>query len=112
MGEAMLVILFRSRLTAEAGQDYESLGADMEALIRENPGYLAHKYYQAEDGERLTLVWFRDAESLKAWREFPPHAEAQRRGRERWYESYTMEVAQVVRTSKFQRAGEGPAEPS
>jgi heme-degrading monooxygenase HmoA len=112
MGEAMLVILFRSRLTAEAGQDYQSLGADMEALIRENPGYLAHKYYQAEDGERLTLVWFRDAESLKAWREFPPHAEAQRRGRERWYESYTMEVAQVVRTSKFQRSGEGPAEPS
>ncbi len=110
-GDAMLVILFRSRLTAEAGEDYQSLGAEMEALIRENPGYLAHKYYLAEDGERLTLVWFRDADSLKSWRELPPHADAQRRGRQRWYDWYTMEVAEIVRTSKFQRSDERPVEP-
>jgi len=111
-GSAMLVILFRSRLTAEAGEDYQSLGADMEALVRENPGYLAHKYYQAEDGERLTLVWFHDAESLRVWRELPAHAEAQRRGRQRWYEYYTMEVAEIVRTSKFLRPGDPASERS
>ena len=37
----------------------------------------------------------------------PRHAEAQRRGRERWYEFYEMEVAEVIRTSRFRR-GESP----
>jgi heme-degrading monooxygenase HmoA len=101
----MILIAFRSRLTAEAGEDYQSLGDELEHLVRENPGYVAHKYYQAEDGERLTMVWFRDEQSLKAWKTLPRHAEAQHRGRERWYEHYTMEVAQVLRTSVFQRPG-------
>lgn len=101
----MLVILFRSRLTPAAGADYQSFDAELEGLVKQNPGYVSHKGYQAADGERLTLVWFKDEESLRAWRTLPRHAEAQRRGREAWYEHYTMDVAQVVRSSRFQRSG-------
>lgn len=101
----MIVILFRSRLTSEAGADYQSLDAELEGLVKENPGYVSHKGYQAADGERLTLVWFKDSESLRAWKMLPRHAEAQRRGRERWYEHYTLDVAEVVRTTRFQRPG-------
>ena len=100
----MVVILFRSRLTPEAGQDYQELDAELERLVRDQPGYVTHKGYGAADGERLTLVWFRDQESLRAWKMLPRHLEAQRRGRERWYQSYEMEVAEIVRTSSFKRA--------
>ena len=98
-----MVILFRSRLTAEAGQDYTELAAEMDRLVHDQPGYVTHKAYLAEDGERLTLVWFRDQESLRSWKMQPRHLEAQRRGRERWYQFYEMEVAEVVRTSSFKR---------
>jgi len=100
----MVVILFRSRLTPEAGQDYQELDAELERLVRDQPGYVTHKSYGAADGERLTLVWFRDQESLRAWKIQPRHLEAQRRGRERWYQFYEMEVAEIVRTSSFKRA--------
>jgi len=103
----MVLISFRSRLTPAAGEDYQGLAAELDALVRGQDGYLAHKAYQAEDGERLTLVWFRDQESLRSWKMLPRHLEAQRRGRERWYEFYEMEVAEVVRTSRFRR-GESP----
>jgi len=106
----MIVILFRSRLTSAAGADYQALDAELEGLAKDNPGYVSHKGYQAPDGERLTLVWFKDEESLKAWKAHPRHAEAQRRGRERWYEHYTLDVAQVVRTTRFQKPG-GAAPP-
>lgn len=102
----MVVILFRSRLTSQAGQDYQDLDAELEHLVLAQPGYLGHKGYQAADGERLTLVWFRDQESLRAWKMLPRHLEAQRRGRERWYEHYEMDVAEVVRSSHFRRSGE------
>jgi heme-degrading monooxygenase HmoA len=99
----MVLISFRSRLTPEAGEDYQAMDAELEARVREQPGYVAHRSYKAADGERLTLVWFRDQESLRSWKTLPRHAEAQRRGRERWYEFYEMEVAEIVRTSSFRR---------
>ena len=103
----MVVILFRSRLTSEAGEDYQQLDAELEHLVRDQPGYVTHKSYTAGDGERLTLVWFKDVESLQSWKMQPRHLEAQCRGRERWYQYYEMEVAEVVRTSSFRRPGAG-----
>ena len=99
----MVLISFRSRLTPEAGEDYQAMDAELEARVREQPGYVNHRSYKAADGERLTLVWFRDQESLRSWKMHPRHLEAQRRGRERWYEFYEMEVAEIVRTSSFRR---------
>ena len=67
------------------------------------------KQVTAADGERLTIVRWRDLESLQRWREDPRHRAAQERGRERWYEYYVSEVAEVVRESRFVRPA-APAE--
>jgi len=75
----------------------------MRTLVQENPGFIDVKNYTSEDGERLTLVWFKDKESLRAWRELPAHREAQSTGRKKWYEYYKMDVATVERTSSFER---------
>jgi heme-degrading monooxygenase HmoA len=61
------------------------------------------KSYTGEDGERLTIVWWKDAETLRRWREDPRHRVAQETGRRLWYEYYAMEVAEVVRESRFTR---------
>jgi heme-degrading monooxygenase HmoA len=37
---------------------------------------------KADDGERLTVVWWEDEETLKAWREQVRHRVAQQTGRE------------------------------
>jgi heme-degrading monooxygenase HmoA len=100
----MEVILFRSRLTEEAGDDYVKMDQHLEGLVKNNPGFIEAKSYKAADGERLTIVWFRDAESLKQWRELADHKAAQNRGREKWYEFYKMDVATVTRSSSFDRA--------
>lgn len=82
----MLIIIFRSKLTAQAGEDYQAMNAEMESLVRQNPGFI--------DVE----------ESLREWRNLMRHREAQKTGRAKWYEYYEMEVASVVRTSSFARA--------
>ena len=99
----MLVILFRSRLTEAAGADYVAMDQELEAVAREAPGFVDVKAYVAEDGERLTVVRWRDAESLRAWREQARHREAQRMGRASWYREYHIEVAEVVREADFAR---------
>ena len=46
----MVIIIFRSRLTPAAGQDYQDLDAELERLVHEQSGYVAHKSYRATDG--------------------------------------------------------------
>jgi heme-degrading monooxygenase HmoA len=99
----MEVILFRSKLTPEAGVDYDAMDAELQALVAQNPGFIRAKSYSAADGERLTVVWWRDQESLRDWRHLARHREAQETGRSRWYQYYEMEVATVTRTRSFAR---------
>ena len=98
-----LVILFRSKLTAQAGEDYQAMNAEMETLVRQNPGFVDVKSYTAADGERLTVVWWRDEESLGEWRNQMRHREAQNIGRQKWYEYYDTDVATIIRSRSFVR---------
>ena len=93
--------LFRSRLTAQAGDDYTAMSAEMLERAKTYPGFVAMKSFKADDGERLTVVWWESDELQAAWRQDERHREAQRKGRERWYHYYHVEVATVLREHQF-----------
>jgi heme-degrading monooxygenase HmoA len=99
----MVVVLFRSRLTEAAGDDYADMAAEMVAAARTMPGFIDVKGFTAPDGERMTIVHWQDLETMKAWRDHARHREAKRLGRERWYANYTIEIAEVVQTREFRR---------
>jgi heme-degrading monooxygenase HmoA len=99
----MLVILFRSKLTAQAGNDYQSMGEQMLAHARTQPGFVDYKRYETEDGERLTVVWWKDEVSLEAWRNDAMHRTAKKLGRDKWYEDYHIEIAKVFHEASFDR---------
>jgi heme-degrading monooxygenase HmoA len=101
--EPQQIILFRSKLTSEAGKDYQAMDTELGALVRENPGFVDVKSYAAEDGERLTVVWWRDEKSLSDWRNLMRHREAQNTGRQKWYQYYKMDVATITRSKNFER---------
>jgi|SRR5271154_3035308 len=100
----MIVVVFRSRLTPEAGTDYGKMAEEMTATAEGMPGFIEVKSFTAEDGERLTLVWWEDRETLAAWRNHPRHQIAQENGRTKWYEYYKIEVAEVIRNGVFERS--------
>jgi len=99
----MIVVVFRSRLDPAAGEDYEATSARMDALAINMPGYIAHKSFAADDGERLTLVEFESEETVAAWRGHPEHVEAQRKGRSTFYTEFRLTVCDVLREQRFKR---------
>ena len=99
----MMVILFRSKLTAAAGDDYARMAAEMDGHARTFPGFVDVKSFTAADGERLTVVWWQDEETLRVWATDARHRVAQSTGRQQWYGYYRMDVAQIVRVSNFDR---------
>jgi heme-degrading monooxygenase HmoA len=103
----MIVILFRSRLSGEAGEEYAETADRMLALARAMPGFISFQRFTAEDGERLSVIEFDSAEHLAAWREHPEHRRAQARGREKFYTEYRLTVAETVRDYGFKRDGAG-----
>ncbi|MBB5159823.1 antibiotic biosynthesis monooxygenase family protein [Saccharopolyspora phatthalungensis] len=109
----MLVILFRSRLTDEAGEDFSLLEEHLMQRVQAMPesGFVKLKSYQADDGERLAVVWWRDRESLERWRTDPEHRQAQHLGRTRWFASYELEIAEVLRSSSVTHDSTGELSP-
>ena len=77
---------------------------EMLVRARKYPGFVAMKSFTADDGERLTVVWWENDELQSAWRRDARHREAQKLGRERWYHYYHIEVAEVMREQQFTRA--------
>ena len=100
-----VVTVFRSRLSADHLQEYSETAARMDELARSMPGYVEHKAFTAEDGERVTLVTFADRASHDAWRTHAEHRLAQRRGKEAFYEAYSLQVADVTGVSSLGGGG-------
>lgn len=100
-GNDMIVTIFRSRLRDEARDEYMALAPRMSELAKCMPGYLSHKVFVAEDGERVTVVEFKDQESQKAWASQMEHVAAKQRGREAFYAEYAIQVCEVLRESRF-----------
>ena len=96
-----IVTVFRSRLRADADPGYSEHAARMSDLAPTMPGYVEHKSFTADDGERVTLVTFEDQASQDAWRFQSDHVAAQRAGVASYYETYSLQVATVEKVSGF-----------
>jgi heme-degrading monooxygenase HmoA len=102
-GLPMIVTVFRSRLRPDMREEYVDLAGRMAEIARTMPGYISHKGFFADDGERVTVVEFESEEAMRGWRMHPEHRAAQKLGRERYYETYSVQVCEVVRESRFRR---------
>lgn len=98
----MVVVIFRSRMRSDPGPDYERTAGRMLELARGMPGFVSFQHYEAEDGERVSLIEFESDEALRAWRQHPEHREAQRRGRADWYAWFRLTTCAPLRETVFQ----------
>lgn len=97
----MVVTVFRSRLKPGAMDEYLEWAQRMAAIARTMPGYVSHKGFTAEDGERVTIVEFADEQSQRAWAMQAQHVEAKKKGRADFYAEYKLQICTVVRESAF-----------
>lgn len=95
----MIVTVFRSRLDAASLDEYKQVAARMSMLAAAVPGYISHKGFTADDGERVTIVEFASEDGLQAWARHPEHVEAKKQGRSLFFTEYRVQVCKVVRDS-------------
>lgn len=103
-----IVTVFRNRLREDNREAYAEHAARMSELARSMPGYVEHKTFTADDGERVTLATFADRESQERWARDPEHRAAQRAGVESYYEEYSISVGEVDRAHAWERGTLSP----
>ena len=97
----MIITVFRSRLRPGVRDEYAAWVERMNELARTMPGYISHKGFFADDGERVTIVEFEHEEGLRAWRTNREHIAAQKLAREKYYTEYSVQICTLDRESKF-----------
>ena len=97
----MIVTVFRSRLNPESQEEYMQWAARMSELATTIPGYISHKGFVAQDGERVTIVEFETEEAMRIWATHPEHVAAKKKGRKTFFTEYQIQVCSVKRDSSF-----------
>jgi heme-degrading monooxygenase HmoA len=102
-----VAVIFSSQRTAAEPEQYGAMAQRMVELAQTMPGFLGIESVRA-DGFGITVAYFTDEEAVRRWREHPEHLEAQRLGRERWYERFELRVCRVERAYGFKKSVEMP----
>ena len=98
----MIVIVVRNRLVPGVQDEYGPVAMEMSELARRMPGYISHKGFVAEDGERVTIVEFESEEALQEWKVDPRHLEAKRLGFTKFYTAIRYQICQVISTRSWE----------
>ena len=106
----MIITIFRSRLDPAQETSYAAMSKAMAALVNAMPGLISYKSFEAKDGERVTIVEFADEASHDAWRDQPQHRQAMALGKSTFYETYKVQVCELLRESSYARDAQAPIE--
>ena len=93
-----VAVIFHSVRRAVDDEAYAEMAERMNVLAAQQPGYLGVRSVRdPQTREGISVSYWRDDASARAWKSVAEHLEAQRRGREEWYAEYDVIVAEVVR---------------
>ncbi len=87
-------VIFTSTRT-DADNGYASTADRMFELAGQQPGFLGVESAHEELG--ITVSYWKDLQSIKNWKANIEHRQAQKQGRERWYEDFRIRIAKVER---------------
>jgi len=98
-------VIFTS-LRTEGDDGYAEMARRMLELAAVQPGFLGVE--SAREGLGITVSYWQDEESIRAWKAVAEHRLAQKLGRERWYRAYHTRVARVERAYGHRRPADPP----
>jgi len=95
-------VIFTSQRVMGDGSDdhgYGLMAQRMVDLAAQQPGYLGVESARGADGLGITVSYWKDLESIAAWKGNSQHRVAQGTGKARWYADFSLRIARVERQS-------------
>lgn len=104
----MKVVLFRTRLredidAAAYQATFERMLEDVSAIS----GFRGIEGFSGEDGSELAVAWFDSDEALAEWKWHPDHLVVQEQGRQEFFTSYEITIADTDRQYGWPQTANG-----
>jgi len=93
-------VIFTS-IQTETIDGYAEMAEKMEALAKQQPGYLGME--SARNTIGITVSYWESLEAIKRWKQQAEHLEAQKKGRNDWYKWYHARICKVEREYRFEK---------
>ena len=91
----MYAVIFRATIR-QFNEEYFSLAAELRELAQQKYGCLEFISFSEDDQEVAISYWKNEADIL-AWKQDAKHLDAQQKGRNQWYDNYSVEIVEVLR---------------
>ncbi len=103
----MIAVLFEADIVPAKQDRYLQLAAELKPLLAGIDGFIAIERFQSltTQGKILSLSWWKDEDSVLAWKKNVFHKAAQAEGRESIFSFYRIRIAQVVRDYSSETRG-------
>jgi len=91
----MYAVIFKAT-TTKLDNEYRQTAKRMRQLATEKYG--CKDFTSVTEGDKeISISYWGSQEQIKAWKSDPEHVLAQQKGRSKWYRSYHVQVAEVIR---------------
>lgn len=91
-------VIFTSVKNTEDNGYYE-MAEKMLTLAKQQEGFLGAESAREDIG--ITVSYWKNLESIKAWKNNSQHLEAQYKGRQQWYKAFKTRICKVERDYDF-----------
>jgi heme-degrading monooxygenase HmoA len=88
-------VIFTSIRTDIEHEEYTKMATEMENAVKSANGFLGME--SARDTIGITVSYWKDLESIRAWKAHQAHLEAQQLGKSKWYSAYKTRICKVER---------------
>jgi heme-degrading monooxygenase HmoA len=108
----VIVVIFEVWPIEGRAQEYFDLAAALKADLEKIDGFVSVERFESltTKGKYLSLSFWRDEESVRAWRSLEGHRNAQTQGREHVFADYRIRVADVLRDYGMTERRDAPAD--
>jgi len=87
-------VIFTSTRT-EGDNGYADMANRMVELAQQQPGFLGIESAREDVG--ITVSYWADLDSIRSWKANSEHLDAQKTGRQSWYNSFKVRISKVER---------------
>ena len=100
----MMIVIIEFKMRAGAESQFEIALKHMQEQVKQYDGFLGEAPCCSLDDEKkfVTLFYWRDRESIKAWREDPEHLKTQQLCREKIFAWYKIRVYELEREYEWE----------
>jgi len=106
----MIAVIFEVRIKEGKQEEYLQIAARLREHLVKVDGFISIERFSSlsEDGKLCSLSFWEDEASIKQWREFGLHRQAQKKGKSDIFADFRIRVAEVVRDYGMKDRQEAP----